>query len=220
MSKGKLIVIEGASDGIGKSTQYEKLCQRLEKEKIKIVRHHFPSYGTEQAKLVENYLKGEYGHPSSLSPYFINSLYAIDRAVTWNTKLQKLYEEGYWIILDRYTTSSLIYQSALIEDITLKKEFIDYVTNFEYDKLGIGKPDQVIFLYAPLELITQLRRKRNQGMEEDIHEKDFDFMEKVYKNAMFLADYLQFEKVKCNKEDEMRSIEEIHEEVYQLVKKK
>ena len=56
-------------------------------------------------------------------------------------------------------------------------------------------------------------------MEEDIHEKDLEFMKKVYENAMFIANYLNFEKIKCNNEDEMRSIDEIHEDVYQLVKK-
>lgn len=220
MEKGKLIVIEGASDGIGKTTQYEKLCQRLENENIKIARHHFPTYNTEQGRLVENYLKGDYGHPKDLSPYFINSLYAVDRAVTWQTKLKQLQEQGYWIILDRYTTSSLIYQSALIEDIELRKQFIDYVIDFEYKRLGIGEPDSVIFLHAPFELITKMRQKRNQGLEEDIHEKDLEFMKKVYDNAMFLAEYLNYHKVKCNEENEMRSIEDIHEDVYQLVKKK
>ena len=46
MEKGKLIVIEGACDGIGKTTQYKLLCDHLIKDGQVITYHHFPSYGT------------------------------------------------------------------------------------------------------------------------------------------------------------------------------
>ena len=203
MKKGKLIVVEGACDGIGKSTQFELLKQRLEKDGNEIASHHFPSYETFQGRPVEEYLHGTFGKPSELSPYFVNTLYAADRAITWNLDLRQKFEEGQILVLDRYTTSSLIYQSALIEDIEERKKFIDYVCDFEYNKLGIRKPDNVIFLH-----------------EEDIHERDLDFMLKVYENAMFLADYLSWDKIKCNDGDKLRSIEDIHEEIYQKVKNK
>lgn len=219
---GKLIVVEGACDGIGKSTQYKMLCERFKNDNQNIASHHFPSYGTYQGVPVEKYLKGEYGQPSELSPYFVNSLYATDRGVTWYTKLKKLYEEDKVILLDRYTTSSLIYQSALIEDLDERKKFIDYVIEFEYHKIGIKEPDNVIFLYAPFDLVVELRnaRKSNEGIENDIHESNLDFMKKVYENAMFIADYLSWNKVQCNDGDTMRSIEDIHEEIYNLVKRK
>lgn len=221
MEKGKLIVMEGACDGIGKTTQYEMLYKHFNNETAEIVRHHFPSYGTYQGAPVEEYLKGIFGQPSELSPYFINSLYATDRAVTWYKDLKEAYENGRVVLLDRYTTSSLIYQSALIEDIEKKKEFIDYVCDFEYNKIGIKKPDNVIFLHAPFDLVTEMRkaRKINDGVVNDIHESNLSFMKKVYESAMFVADYLSWDKVKCNNGDKMRSIEDIHEEVYALVKK-
>ena len=54
---GKLIVIEGSCDGVGKSTQYKLLIDRLMKESDKtIVTHHFPSYGTYQARAVIVYM--------------------------------------------------------------------------------------------------------------------------------------------------------------------
>ena len=149
-------------------------------------------------------------------------MYAIDRGVTWYTYLKQLYEQGKIILLDRYTTSSLIYQSALIEDISEKKKFIDYIIDFEYSKIGIKKPDCVIFLYAPFDLVTKIRnaRKQNDGIANDIHESDLDFMKKVYASAMFIADYLSWDKVQCNDGDKMRSIDDIHDEIYNLVRKK
>lgn len=219
--KGKLIVIEGACDGIGKTTQYEMLCKHLTDDGYEVFSHHFPSYNTYQGKPVEKYLKGEYGTPNELSPYFVNSLYANDRGITWYTELKQLYEQGKIILLDRYTTSSLIYQSALIEDIQKKKEFIDYVIDYEYSKIGIKKPDNVIFLHAPFDLVTEMRnaRKQNDGVENDIHESNLEFMKKVYESAMFVADYLSWNKIQCNNDNKMRNIEDIHEEIYNLVKK-
>jgi len=222
MEKGKLIVFEGASDGIGKSTQIGLLRKRLESEGNTIVSHHFPTYNTYHGAPVEQYLAGNLGAIDDLSPYFINSLYAVDRACIWHSKLKALYEEGKTLLFDRYTTSSLIYQAAKIKDIEERKRFLDYVCDYEYNKLGIQKPDSVIFLYAPFDMVTKMREERpdNDGIINDLHERDIEFMREAYDNAMFVAEYLSWNMIKCNDGDRMRSREDIHEEIYRLVKKK
>ena len=216
---GKLIVIEGACDGIGKTTQFGLLSNALEARGEKIAKHHFPTYGVYHGEPVERYLKGEYGKPKNLSPYFVNALYATDRAVAWYTELKRAFDEGKTILLDRYTTSSLIYQSAFIEDKDEKKEFIDFVTDFEYNKIGIKKPDTVIFLYGDFDLITEIRnqRKQNEGVINDIHESDINFMRKVYESAMFVADYLNWTKIKCDSGEKLKSIEEIHKNIMNTI---
>ena len=218
MSNGKIIVIEGACDGIGKTTQYNMLKEELGQ---KVVTHHFPTYNSYQGKGVEEYLSGKYGDIKDLSAYFVNNLYAYDRGVTWATELKKKYEEGCTILLDRYTTSSIIYQSCLIDDLDERKKFIDYIEDYEYNKLKIGKPDQVIFLTAPFDVVTNLRNKResNDGISNDIHEKDLSFMKKVYDNAIFVADYLNWDVVECTKDDKFIKKEEIHKKICKLIKK-
>jgi len=221
MNKGKLIVIEGACDGIGKTTQFNLLKEHLINDNYSVVNHHFPSYDTPQGLLVEKYLNGDLGLPNKDSSYYIASLYSVDRAVTWYSKLKEKYENGNIILLDRYTTSTLIYQSALIDDIEKKKEFINYIIDYEYNKIGIKKPDSVIFLKAPFDLVTNLReeRKENEGINNDIHEKDLSFMKKVYENALFVANYLSWNIIECSDNNKMKSKEDIHNEIYKLVNK-
>ena len=222
MEKGKLIVFEGASDGIGKSTQIGLLRERLEKEGHIIVNHHFPSYGTYHGAPVEHYLDGKLGEINDLSPYFINSLYAVDRACAWNSKLKPVYDDGCVLLFDRYTTSSLMYQSAKIKDIDEKIAFLDYVSDFEYNKLGIQEPDVVIFLTAPFDMITEMRNGRvnNEGIQNDLHERDPKYLREVYDNAMFVANHLSWDIIECNDGNKLRSREDIHEEIYRLVRKR
>lgn len=218
MDKAKVIVIEGACDGIGKSTQLGLLVERFKKENIPFVHHHFPTYGTYQALPVEKYLSGEFGMMQEVNPYFINNLYALDRIITWQTSLKREYENGKTIIFDRYTTSSIIYQSALIEDIQKRKDFINYVIDFEYNKLGIQIPDNVIFLNAPFDLVNLMRLKRNSdGSNNDIHESNIDYMKKVYENALFISEYLSWDKVRCDENNSMRDKTDIHEDICKLI---
>lgn len=214
---GKIIVIEGALDGIGKSTQFDLLKKYFNENDQKVVSHHFPTYDEYQGKPVMEYLKGSFGNPRDLSPYFINSMYALDRKISWELELKKAYENGDIVLLDRYTTSSLIYQSALIEDIKEKNKFLDYITDFEYNKLDIKKPDEVIFLTAPFDFIIEMQNKRNRESGEqikgDIHERDLDFMKKVYESAIYCAKYLNWTIIECVSNDKFKSISEIHEEI-------
>lgn len=216
---GKIIVIEGACDGIGKSTQYNLLKDYFEKNGMVVTGHHFPSYGTVQGRLVEEYLKGNYGKPSDLDPYEIQKYYAIDRCITWKEELKSHYDNGEIILLDRYTTSSMIYQSSTISDEEEKKKFLSYVYNNEYEVLGVGKPDAVIFLTAPYDLAKKIReaRKENDGIKGDIHETDDSYMRNVYESAHFVANYMDFKKVECSEGDAMRSIESIHNEIVSII---
>lgn len=217
--KGKLIVIEGACDGIGKTTQYNLLKKYLEDKGYSVCSHHFPTYNKNQGKLTEYYLNGDFGNPKDLSPYLVNSIYAVDRAITWNNKLKDAYEAGNIILLDRYTTSSLIYQSALFESENEKKAFIDYVMDYEYNKLKIKKPDKVIFLTADFDLVSSLRSKReyNGGVKNDVYERDNKLMKKIYDNAMFVSDYLGFDTIKCDLNGELKSIENINDEIKEII---
>ena len=221
MNQRKIIVIEGACDGIGKTTQYELLYKHLLADNNKVTTHHFPSYNVYQGKCVEEYLKGNYGKLDELSPYFINNLYASDRAITWYTKLKTAYEKGDTLLLDRYTTSSLIYQSAFFDNIEERTKFINYASDYEYNKLGMKEPDIVIFLTAPFELVNKLREERpdNAGIANDIYERNVKHMKKIYDNSLFVAKYLSWNIIECSENGKMKDINAIHNEIYELINK-
>lgn len=221
MNQRKIIVIEGACDGIGKTTQYELLYKHLLADNNKVTTHHFPSYNVYQGKGVEEYLKGNYGKLDELSPYFINNLYASDRAITWYTKLKTAYEKGDILLLDRYTTSSLIYQSAFFDNIEERTKFINYASDYEYNKLGMKEPDIVIFLTAPFELVNKLREERpdNAGIANDIYERNVKHMKKIYDNSLFVAKYLSWNIIECSENGKMKDINAIHNEIYELINK-
>lgn len=216
--KGKLIVIEGSCDGAGKTTQIELLKSWFLEEKINFVTHHFPTYNSEEGALIEMYLKGHFGSIKELSPYFVNSLYAIDRKITW-MKLEELYNKGYYVLFDRYTTSSLIYQTALIKDEKLKKEAIDYIIDYEYNKLGIQKPDLVILLHVPFDISLQLLENKNKenNISKDLHEKDIEFLKSTYENSIFVSNYLGWKVINCTFNGKLKNKEEINEEIKSLI---
>ena len=114
-----------------------------------------------------------------------------------------------------------MYQSALIESEEKKKEFIDFVVDFEYNKIGVGKPDIVIFLYLDFDLAMELKAKREKETNTtgDMHERDINYMRKVYDNGMKLAKYLNWTMIKCDENGQMRSIEDIHKDILNEIKK-
>jgi dTMP kinase len=210
----KLIVIEGACDGIGKTTQFNLLKEKLEQSGYKVKTHHFPTYNTYQGEGVTEYLSGKFGNPSEVNPYFAHNLYAVDRAVTWAKEMQNL-DENEVILLDRYTTSSIIYQTALLKEPE-KTKFIDFINDYEFNILKIQKPDIVIYLHADFDVVTNLRNSRteNDGIKNDIHESNLDFMKKVYQNSEYASEYLRWKKIECSDDKNMKSIDEIHNEIW------
>lgn len=221
MEKGKLIVVEGACDGVGKTTQVELLKEYLE-QYGEVITHHFPTYHEVSGFLVEKYLAKEFGELKELNPYFINSLYAIDRAIVCKDKIMPALNEGKIVLLDRYTTSSVIYQAATLPiENDVKKDFIEYVMDFEYNRLGIVKPDAVIFLTAPYEVIKQIRnaRKVNDGILKDIHESNEEYLMDVYNTAQYASEILGWDRVECSNGGQMRPIEEIHESIKKILER-
>jgi dTMP kinase len=219
--KGKLIIIE-AGDGSGKATQTEQLYQRLVFEKFKVKKIEFPNYASESSALIKMYLNGEFGtNPDTISPYIASSFYAVDRYASFKKDWEEFYKEGGIILADRYTTSNMVHQAAKIAQESDRDKFLDWLYDFEYNIFGLPVPDFVIFLDMPPEFsygLISKRKSKSSDVPKDIHEANEQYLIKSYNNANRIASKYNWHKVKCVSNNGLKTIQEIHDEVYRLVR--
>ena len=219
---GKLFVIDG-TDGSGKQTQFTKLKERLEKENIKYIEVSFPNYDSPSSSLVKMYLSGEFGeHANDVSPYIASTFYAADRYATYKKDFEEYYNNGGIILADRYTTANMVHQAGKIKDKKERKKFLDWLFDLEFNIYKIPKPDKVFFLNMPpkksLELIENRENKFTHGMEKDIHEKDANHIIDSYNAACDVDKDYNWCEIQCIKEDKLRTIDDIHEEIFKEFK--
>ena len=222
-NKGKLFVIDG-TDGSGKQTQFEKLKERLAKDGIEYKMVSFPNYDSQSSSLVKMYLSGEFGREAKkISPYIASTFYAVDRYATFETSYKEYYEKGGIILADRYTTANMVHQAGKIKNKEERKKFLDWLWDFEFNLYGLPVPNKVFFLNMPIEksmeLIKNRENKFTHNTQKDIHESDREHLLDAYKSACDVAKDYHWYEVQCVKEKQIRTIEDIHEEIYEEVKK-
>ena len=211
--QGKLIVFEG-TDGSGKSTQFRMLCERMEREGRPFRRLIFPQYQEPSSALLKMYLNGEFGsHPSDVNPYAASTFYAVDRYASYKTSWGSFYEQGGVIIADRYTTSNAVHQGAKCPEGE-RTAFLRWLDDFEHHKMGLPRPDLVLYLDMPTDRAVSLLRQRENDThtQADIHELDAG-----RSCALQAAQLLNWQVVRCvDGEGRLRSIQSIHEEIWSL----
>ena len=215
---GKLIVIEG-TDGSGKSTQFRLLTQRLENENIAFQKIVFPQYSEPSSALIRMYLGGEFGtNPSDVNAYAASSFYAIDRYASYKKIWGQWYEQGGLVICDRYTTSNAVHQASK-EPEDRRQEFLKWLYDFEYDRLGLPRPDLTLYLDVPTDFTERLLRHREQDPHTtaDIHERNSAYLASCRRTGRAAAEYYGWTIISCTENGKMRSIEDIHEEIYRHV---
>ena len=215
---GKLIVLEG-TDGSGKSTQFQRLTQRLERDGREFQKLVFPQYSEPSSALIRMYLGGEFGgKPSDVNAYAASAFYSVDRYASYKKVWGQWYENGGLVVSDRYTTSNAVHQSAK-EPPEKQGDFLKWLYDFEYDKLGLPKPDLVLYLDVPTDFTEKMMRSREAATHThaDIHEQDMAYLATCRRTGKAAAEYYGWTVIPCVKDGAMRSIEDIHEEIYRHV---
>lgn len=215
---GKLIVIEGL-DGSGKSTQLELLPKLLSERGIESQTVSFPDYESDSSALVKMYLAGQFGKdPSDVNAYASSLFYAVDRYASFKSKWGEYYNASGTVIAGRYTTSNAIHQTSKLPESEWA-DFLDWLYELEYNKVGIPKPDKVIFLDMPVEVSQKLLSGRYQGDEgkKDIHESNVEYLNNCRKAAKFTADYSGWTTVSCAKDGNPRLVEDIAQDILKIV---
>ena len=217
---GKLIVIEG-TDGSGKSTQFRLMSERLEREGVTFKHIVFPRYSEESSALIRMYLGGQFGtKPSDVNAYAASSFFSVDRFASYKMDWGRWYEDGGVVLSDRYTTSNAVHQTSK-EPEEKQQEFLGWLYDFEYNKLGLPRPDLTLYLDVPTDFTEKLLRHRDQdtNTKADIHEKDTAYLATCRESGRAAAAFYGWTVVQCVRDGQMRSIEDIHAEIYAHVKK-
>lgn len=220
---GKLIVIEG-TDSSGKETQTKRLFEKLEEKGLKVKKISFPNYDSPACEPVKMYLAGAFGEDAmKVNPYPVSTMYAIDRYASFKTDWEKFYNEDGIIVTDRYVTSNMVHQASKIKDLDEKKQYLNWLEDLEYEKMGIPRTDLVIFLNMPTDMAVKLMAERKNKItgeeKKDIHERDKEYLKESHANACKIANIYNWKEIKCSDGDRIKTIEEIGEEVFSLVEK-
>ena len=215
---GRLIVFEG-TDGSGKSTQFARLCARLDDMGRSYQKLVFPQYDQPSSALIRMYLGGEFGtHPADVNPYAASAFYAVDRYASLKKVWGDYYEKGGLVLTDRYTTSNAVHQAVKCAPEE-RGDFLRWLDDFEHNKMGLPRPDLVLYLDMPTAQAVQLLRSREASTHTsaDIHELDTGYLAACRDCALQAAQLLNWKVISCvDSQGSLRSIEEIHQEIWTL----
>lgn len=215
---GIFVDLEGL-DGSGKTTQTQLICTRLQQDGIAFKQIKLPDYESDSSILVRKYLAGDFGkNAGDVNAYAASVLYAADRYASFTEKWGKEYNEGKLIFADRYTPANALYQMTKL-DKAQWDEYLEWLFDFEYNKIGIPAPDKVIFLDMPVEVSQRLMTARYNGDEskKDVHEANVSFLNACREAALYAAQKYGWSVIECSENGEPLPIEVINDKVYTLV---
>lgn len=211
---GKIIVIEGL-DGSGKATQTARFYEKLIAQGKRVRKLEFPDYDSPASALVKMYLGGEFGSkPEDVNAYAASAFYAVDRAASYLKSWKQDYQDDVIFLCDRYATSNIIYQMAKVPPQE-RDAFIAWQEDFEYDRLGLPRPDAVLYLDVAPEVSQKLMEKRYGGdnSKKDLHESNLRFLLSCRESALYAAEKRGWRMIDCCEQGEMKSVEQIAQEI-------
>lgn len=210
----RLIVIEGL-DGCGKSTQLDMLREKLPEAHFIT----FPQYESDSGRLITSYLNGTFAEDDPRkSAYSASIMYAIDRYTSYRTYWRSLYNSGHPVISARYVSSNAIYQMTKL-DRTEWDDYLTWLCDLEYVKLGMPRPDMTVFLDMPTEISQKLLLKRYGGDESkrDIHERDISYLKRCRDAAVFASGKYGWKTIGCSENGIPRSKTDINADIMNAI---
>ncbi len=218
---GKFIVIEG-TDCSGKETQSKLLVEKLEKMGKKAIRLTFPNYDSPTGKIVGGPYLGKKEicecwfkeGAVNLDPKVASLYYAADRKYNENS-IKKYLDDDYFVICDRYVSSNMAHQGSKIKNDEERFHMYEWIDKLEFWLLSLPKPDKTIFLHVPYTYAAKLKKNRASLDEHEMSEEHLKNSEIAY---VELSELYNWKNINCIKNDEIRTIEDINEEIIECLK--
>lgn len=223
MRKCICISIEG-SDGAGKATTTALLVQHLINSGKKVANISFPRYeDTTGGKILKEVLKSERKENYnfiSLPPEIASLAYIMDRAESRN-EIEKMIKENDYLIFDRYVSSNFIHQGGKINNDKERENLISFLSELEYDKYNLPKPNITFFLYLPVSIAIKNKEKQrinDQNVKMDAGEDDVDYLENSNKSGLWCIEKYGWIKINCiNERGLQKTKKEILNEILEIL---
>ena len=124
--------------------------------------------------------------------------------------------DGYNVVLDRYTYSNMAHQAGKVKDKKERLKTYKWIEKLEFDFLELPKPDLKIFLHVPYEVSLEIRKNRKEKFDQ--HESNSEHLINAEKAYLELVDLYGFEKIECSKNGKMLSVDEINKKICEYIK--
>jgi dTMP kinase len=160
--RGRFISFEGG-EGSGKSTQIKRLAERLDAAKLRVILTREPG-GSPGAEIIRHLVLSGMG--KLLGPDAETLLFAAARDDHVRTVIQPALAQGTWVLCDRFSDSTRVYQGRLGHVAPAVLNAMQRVT------IGDLKPDLTIILDVPAEVGLKRAAARRGGAAPDRFEAE------------------------------------------------
>jgi dTMP kinase len=160
--RGRFITFEGG-EGSGKSTQIKTLAARLDAAKLRAIVTREPG-GSPGAEVIRHLLLSGMG--KLLGPDAETLLFSAARDDHVHTVIQPALSQGVWVLCDRFSDSTRVYQGRLGNVLPAVMNAMERVT------IGDLKPDLTVILDVPVEVGMQRAAARRGASAPDRFEAE------------------------------------------------
>lgn len=176
--RGRFITFEGG-EGAGKSTQIKLLAERLNAAKLPTIMTREPG-GSPGAEIVRHLLLSGLG--KMLGPEAESLLFAAARDDHVNTVIKPALEQGKWVLSDRFTDSTRVYQGELGNVDPKLIRAMERVT------IGDLKPDLTLILDVPVAVgLERAIKRRGAAVADRFEGEGLSFHEKLREAYLKIA---------------------------------
>ena len=103
-----------------------------------------------------------------------------------------------------------------ISDKNERIKLYKWLETLEYDLLELPRPDFTILLYMPYQMVMELKRGR---IGYDDTKDSPTYIKNSEETYLELAELNHHHIIKCTKNNHLKDVLDIHEEIYDLIKK-
>jgi dTMP kinase len=168
--RGRFITFEGG-EGTGKSTQIRKLAERLEASGLRTLITREPG-GSPGAEIIRHLVLSGMGR--LLGPDAETLLFAAARDDHVRTVIQPALGQGTWVLCDRFSDSTRVYQGRLGHVSPELLNALQRVT------IGDLKPDLTFILDVPVEVgLTRAAVRRGNSAPDRFESEDVRFHQEL-----------------------------------------